>query len=112
MCVSVSVCYLVIFENAWFRFLLNSLLETRVLLINNCGDFLKNFLVAEKSLCKALLIDCHLEISSLLLISVEKHCNAKFFIFEALFFWALSIVITSCSSAICGVLPINSQVQV
>ena len=74
--------------------------------------FLKYFLVAEKSQCKGLLIDCHLEISSLLLISVEKHCNAKFFIFEALFFWALSIDIMSCSSAICGVLFINSQVQV
>ena len=67
--------------------------------------FLKNILVAEKSSCKALLIGRHLEISSLLLMSAlsRKHRNANFCIFEA-----LSIVITSCSSAICGVLSINS----
>ena len=35
--------------------------------------FLKNFLVAEKLQCKALLISRHLEISSLLLMSAEKH---------------------------------------
>ena len=50
ICVYVSVCYIVILENALFHFLLNPLLErTLVLLINNCGDFLKNILVANKS---------------------------------------------------------------
>ena len=40
VCVCVSVCYIIILENASFRFLLNPLLErTRVLLINICGDF-------------------------------------------------------------------------
>ena len=47
--------------------------------------FLKNFLVAGKSQCKALSISRHLEISSLLLMSAEKHRNANFCIFEALF---------------------------
>ena len=44
---------------------------------------LKNFLVAEKA---QLSIACHLEISLLLLMSAEKHRNANFCIFEALFF--------------------------
>ena len=48
-------------------------------------QFLKNFLVAEKSQCKALSISCHLEISSLLLMSAEKTRNAYFCIFKALF---------------------------
>ena len=39
--------------------------------------FLKNFLVAEKSQCKALSIGRHLEISSLLLMSAEKNQNAS-----------------------------------
>ena len=67
--------------------------------------FLKNFLVAEKSQCKALLISHHLEISLLLLMSGEKHQNANFCIS---FGWAFSIIITSCSSATYGVLFINS----
>ena len=61
-------CSFVILENA-FCFLLNPLLvRTWVLLINNCGDFSKNFLVAEKLQCK---VSYHLEISSLLLMSAE-----------------------------------------
>ena len=40
--------------------------------------FLKNFLVAEKSQCKGLSVNRHLEISSLLLMSAEKHRNANF----------------------------------
>ena len=48
--------------------------------------FSENFLVTEKLQCKALLIGCHLEISSLLLMSAEKHQNTNFCIFEALFF--------------------------
>ena len=67
--------------------------------------FLKKFLVAETSQCKALLIGCHLEISLLLLMSAKKHRNTNFCIFEALF-------LVRCSSAICGVLSLNSQVQV
>ena len=68
--------------------------------------FLKNVLVAEKSSCKALSIGRHLEISSLLLMSAE---NTETLTFVSFFVsWALSIVITSCSSAICGVLSIDS----
>ena len=48
--------------------------------------FLENFSVAEKLQCKALLIGCHLKISSLLLMSAEKYQKANFCIFEALFF--------------------------
>ena len=73
--------------------------------------FSKNVLVAEKSQCKALSIGCHLEISSLLLMSAEN-TETLTFVSLKLCFWALSIIITSCSSAICGVLSINSQVQV
>ena len=47
--------------------------------------FLNNFLVAEKSQCKALSIGCHLKIYFLLLMSAEKHRNDNFCIFEALF---------------------------
>ena len=65
-------------------------------------QFLKNVLVAEKLQCKALSIVHHLEISSLLLMSAE---NAETLTFVSL---ALSIVIMSCSSAICGVLSVNS----
>ena len=50
-------------------------------------QFLKHSLVAEKSQCKALSIDRHLEISSLLLMSAEKNLNTNFCIFEALFLW-------------------------
>ena len=47
--------------------------------------FLKNLLVAEKLQCKAFSTSRHLEISLLLLMSAEKHRNANFCIFEALF---------------------------
>ena len=67
VCVCVSVCHLVILENASFRFLLNPLLErTRVLLTNNCGDF-----------WKALLISYHLEISWLS--NLCFYCHIEFF---------------------------------
>ena len=72
--------------------------------------FSKNVLGAEKSQCKALSIGRHLEIYSLLLMSAE---NTKTLLYLWSFvFWALSIVISSCSSAIYGVLFINLQVQV
>ena len=70
--------------------------------------FLKNVLVAEKSSCKALSIGRHLEISSLLLMSAENTETLTFVEFVSFVSWALSIVITSCSSTICGVLSINS----
>ena len=68
--------------------------------------FLKNILVAEKSQCKALSIGCQLEIYSLLLMSAENNETLTFVSLKFFFF------ITSCSSAICRVLSINSQVQV
>ena len=72
-------------------------------------QFSKNVLVAEKSQCKVLSIVRHLEISSLLLMSAEN-TETLSFVSLKLFSWTLSIIITSCSSAICGVLPINSLV--
>ena len=65
-------------------------------------DFRKNVLVQEIQLCKALSIGRHLEISSLLLMSAV---NTEMLTFVSL---ALSIVIMSFSSAICGVSSINS----
>ena len=50
----------------------------------NCGDF-DNFLVAEKSWCKALSISHHLEISSLLLMSAENNETLNLCSFGALF---------------------------
>ena len=71
------VCLCVTFpilENALFCFLLNPLLHGKNVSpsVKKLWRFLKNFLVAEKSLCKALLIGRHLEISSLLLMSAEN----------------------------------------
>ena len=51
--------------------------------------FLKNFLGAEKSQCKALSIGCHLEISSLLLMTAE---NTKTLTFVSLKYCFLGFV--------------------
>ena len=85
-CVCLSVFYLVILRNASFRFFLNPLLERmQVLLIKTLWQFLKNFLVAEKSWCKALSISRHLEISSLLLMSAENNEMLTFVSLELCF---------------------------
>ena len=55
----------------------------------NLWQFSKNVLVAEKSQCKALSIGCHLEISSLLLMSAE---NTEMLTFVSLKLCFLSFV--------------------
>ena len=70
---------------------------------------LKKILVAEKSQCKALSIGRHLEIS-LLLLMLSENTETLTFVSLKFVYWALSIVVMSCSSAICGILSANSQV--
>ena len=70
-------------------------------------QFSKSILGTKKLQCKALSIGCHLEISLLLLMSAEN-TETLTFVSLKLVSWALSIVITSCSSAICEALTINS----
>ena len=99
----VCVYSFVILKNAFFHFLLNQehvcswlnqlLVKTWVLLINNCDNFCRNFLVAEKLQCK---VSRQLEISSVLLMLAENtetltfvslklcflgfvHCDNEFF---------------------------------
>ena len=76
MSVSVCVCMCLFFCNLGDSFV--SLLVEPIAGKNaspsdkNLWRFSKNDLVAEKSQCKALSISCHLEISSLLLMSAEN----------------------------------------
>ena len=73
MCV--SVCYLVINLGECFISLLVELIAGKNVSPSDkqLWRFLKNFLIAEKSQCKAFSISRHLEISSPLLMSAEKH---------------------------------------
>ena len=97
------VCSLVILENALFRFLLNPLpVRMWVLLINNCGEFWKT-----SSLQR------NYSVKPYRLVTILKFIRFCWCQWKTLFClwsfvsWALSIVITSVSSAICEVLSIE-----
>ena len=112
MCVSVSVCYLIILENASFRFFLNPLLERMwVLLINNCGDFWKTSLLQRNCSVKPY---CLVVILKDLCFCWCQQKNTETLTFVSLKLCFLGFVHRhdELFFSYCGVLSINSQVQI
>ena len=89
--VCVCVCSFVILEIALFQSLLVEPITGKNVSPSDkyLWQFSKNVLVAEKLQCKALSIGCHLEISSLLLMSAE---NTETLTFVSLKFCFLGFV--------------------
>ena len=79
VCVCVCVCvFLRNLGDSFVSLLVEPIAGKNVSPDKQLWRFLKNILVAEKSQCKVLSIVCHLEISSLLLMSAENNETLTF----------------------------------